>query len=560
MIANPISLAEIKPKIDNKEYTTVEACHKDLNLMLENAREYNESDSWVHGDATTLQEMLTEKMETMHARTDMLEKYKVFMKEKKAAEKLLGIAGLTTDGGLSKSIAGSNGSVDAAASAPTAGDAGAETTGTGAPPTRTGGIENAGAGDDAAATNAGKDGGGKDTAGATAEDKVGAAGEKSVPANGAPPTSEAVAGSAEATQGSSTGDNSGGSDGASKSNVSDTSERQAAFLVYNRPEPKCTYHEEAIKELRDSMGEVTRSMRTEFFGRDRFHNMYFMMEGVPGLHVQQDLDSHAESIALLTNKSWAHIRTDMATGDGDDVDDTVRAEGKADSGEQGRAVPNGVASGHSAANGIAPTASETMNGTSMQVDGQDESTSDTAGTNRGGKLVESEAVTAGSSVVKVEDNISSSDPVVRSQSEVVTKTHTDDVTASGTVKIEEAPGCVSPNTSPLKLGGEESIGFGGPQQFEQESPALAAIREQHYAANTLASAWSRYVEEADLDVLMDALHLQGAREKLLLETLTGRKHAILESMRAAREELSDPERQQQISFPPASQMESSKVC
>lgn len=48
VIRQPISLAEIKSKIDSKEYRTVYDMEEDLVLMIDNARTFNESGSFVY--------------------------------------------------------------------------------------------------------------------------------------------------------------------------------------------------------------------------------------------------------------------------------------------------------------------------------------------------------------------------------------------------------------------------------------------------------------------------------------------------------------------------------
>lgn len=55
IIQRPISLRQIKRRIDNKTYTNVHHCKDDIHLMAANAKMYNEEGSWVYVDAVELQ-------------------------------------------------------------------------------------------------------------------------------------------------------------------------------------------------------------------------------------------------------------------------------------------------------------------------------------------------------------------------------------------------------------------------------------------------------------------------------------------------------------------------
>lgn len=55
IIQKPISLRQIKRRLDNKVYKTVSECRDDFHLMAANAKTYNEEGSWVYVDAVELQ-------------------------------------------------------------------------------------------------------------------------------------------------------------------------------------------------------------------------------------------------------------------------------------------------------------------------------------------------------------------------------------------------------------------------------------------------------------------------------------------------------------------------
>lgn len=63
VIKNPISLAEIWDKIENDQYTKLSEMKADLNLMLDNARKYNQEGSLVYEDATVLQYVVRDFVE-----------------------------------------------------------------------------------------------------------------------------------------------------------------------------------------------------------------------------------------------------------------------------------------------------------------------------------------------------------------------------------------------------------------------------------------------------------------------------------------------------------------
>ncbi|CAO1614629.1 unnamed protein product [Sympodiomycopsis kandeliae] len=55
IIQKPISLRQIKRRIDNRTYRSVQECKDDIHLMAKNAKTYNEEGSWVYVDAVELQ-------------------------------------------------------------------------------------------------------------------------------------------------------------------------------------------------------------------------------------------------------------------------------------------------------------------------------------------------------------------------------------------------------------------------------------------------------------------------------------------------------------------------
>ncbi|XP_052070858.1 protein polybromo-1-like isoform X2 [Mytilus californianus] len=60
-IDRPMSLANIRKKIKYKQYRTLEKIATDLNLVFENAKQYNKEESKIHQDAVLLQKVLYDK-------------------------------------------------------------------------------------------------------------------------------------------------------------------------------------------------------------------------------------------------------------------------------------------------------------------------------------------------------------------------------------------------------------------------------------------------------------------------------------------------------------------
>ncbi|XP_071136787.1 protein polybromo-1-like isoform X8 [Mytilus edulis] len=60
-IDRPMSLANIRKKIKYKQYRTIEKIATDLNLVFENAKQYNKEESKIHQDAVILQKVLYDK-------------------------------------------------------------------------------------------------------------------------------------------------------------------------------------------------------------------------------------------------------------------------------------------------------------------------------------------------------------------------------------------------------------------------------------------------------------------------------------------------------------------
>jgi ATP-dependent helicase STH1/SNF2 len=61
IIQRPICLKQIKRKIDNRTYRSVSACFEDFELMINNAKTYNQEGSWVYVDAVVLMETFEER-------------------------------------------------------------------------------------------------------------------------------------------------------------------------------------------------------------------------------------------------------------------------------------------------------------------------------------------------------------------------------------------------------------------------------------------------------------------------------------------------------------------
>ncbi|KAF8456270.1 Bromodomain-containing protein, partial [Terfezia claveryi] len=59
-ITNPIALNEIQTKLFASGYASLDVLKRDLNLMFDNAKIYNEPDSQIYKDANTLQKMVQE--------------------------------------------------------------------------------------------------------------------------------------------------------------------------------------------------------------------------------------------------------------------------------------------------------------------------------------------------------------------------------------------------------------------------------------------------------------------------------------------------------------------
>lgn len=54
IIQKPICLKQIRRRIDNRTYRTVSACREDFELMINNAKTYNQEGSWVYNDAVEI--------------------------------------------------------------------------------------------------------------------------------------------------------------------------------------------------------------------------------------------------------------------------------------------------------------------------------------------------------------------------------------------------------------------------------------------------------------------------------------------------------------------------
>ncbi|KAK9727973.1 hypothetical protein K7432_001425 [Basidiobolus ranarum] len=66
-ISKPIALDMIKDKIDQKEYTSLEDFKADIELMFENAKQYNTKGSQVYKDAVTLQKIASKEIASIKA-------------------------------------------------------------------------------------------------------------------------------------------------------------------------------------------------------------------------------------------------------------------------------------------------------------------------------------------------------------------------------------------------------------------------------------------------------------------------------------------------------------
>jgi chromatin structure-remodeling complex subunit RSC1/2 len=69
-IKNPIAFDVIKKKLKRKKYTTIDQFTRDLDLMFENAKQYNQDDSEIYRDAVALQKEAHDLAEIEKARPD----------------------------------------------------------------------------------------------------------------------------------------------------------------------------------------------------------------------------------------------------------------------------------------------------------------------------------------------------------------------------------------------------------------------------------------------------------------------------------------------------------
>ena len=61
IIQRPICLRQIRRRIDNRSYRSVETCWQDFELMINNAKTYNQEGSWVYNDAIELMSVFEER-------------------------------------------------------------------------------------------------------------------------------------------------------------------------------------------------------------------------------------------------------------------------------------------------------------------------------------------------------------------------------------------------------------------------------------------------------------------------------------------------------------------
>lgn len=54
LIKQPIAMDDIKKKLDHEEYISLEAVRSDFELMFNNAKQYNQTDSFIYQDAKEL--------------------------------------------------------------------------------------------------------------------------------------------------------------------------------------------------------------------------------------------------------------------------------------------------------------------------------------------------------------------------------------------------------------------------------------------------------------------------------------------------------------------------
>ncbi|UZJ54341.1 hypothetical protein CBS101457_003661 [Exobasidium rhododendri] len=71
IIQRPICLRQIKRKIDNRTYPSVVSCLEDFELMINNAKTYNQEGSWVYNDAVELMSVFQEKYDALAKRSGL---------------------------------------------------------------------------------------------------------------------------------------------------------------------------------------------------------------------------------------------------------------------------------------------------------------------------------------------------------------------------------------------------------------------------------------------------------------------------------------------------------
>jgi hypothetical protein len=54
LIKQPIAMDDIKKKLDHEDYISLEAVRSDFELMFNNAKQYNQTDSFIYQDAKEL--------------------------------------------------------------------------------------------------------------------------------------------------------------------------------------------------------------------------------------------------------------------------------------------------------------------------------------------------------------------------------------------------------------------------------------------------------------------------------------------------------------------------
>lgn len=251
LIEQPFSLSEVKAKIDGGNYTTFEECYDDFMLIWGNAMIYNQLGSLIYGYAKELKTECEGMKRFLSARF-------MLMKEAKEAK----------EARAQKQQAAAAARAEAMAKAIAEGRV---------PPSGVVAMEPGALGAGAAVAAEGAAGGGGE--GTLADGS-------SWDADSDSRTLGAIDGSAEsATSPDATATAVGnGSNGTAVGRTQPSRSRRS-----RANSRKLESYSTAIAELREKAADKQRGTKVESLGRDRFMNRYFMMNSLPGIHVQARL-------------------------------------------------------------------------------------------------------------------------------------------------------------------------------------------------------------------------------------------------------------------------------